>query len=253
MTYILVTNDDGVNAPGILALTQAMKTLGDVQVIAPARNQSASGHKKTLYQNIEVSETALADGTPALAVNGSPADCIALAALGMTNWPPRVVVSGINRGANMGQDITYSGTVTAALEASIQGIPGVAVSMAQRDADKVEDYQTAAGVALAVVTRLLEMEKGLPPLTILNLNVPAGRVVKGLRLTRQGVRIYSDELEREDHTYRIVGPEPGGITDEKGTDLWAVHNGYASLTPIHLDMTAHRLLADLAAWDITIA
>jgi 5'-nucleotidase len=125
--------------------------------------------------------------------------------------------------------------------------------MAQRDADKVEDYETAAGVALAVVKRLLEMEKGLPPLTILNLNVPPGKVVKGLRLTRQGVRIYADELERDGGSYRIVGPEPGGVTDEKGTDLWALHNGYASLTPIHLDMTAHRLLADLAAWDITIA
>jgi 5'-nucleotidase len=251
VTYILVTNDDGVQAPGILALATALRKLGEVQVIAPAKNQSASGHKKTLFQDLPVTETTLADGSPALAVGGSPADCIALAALGVTRWPARLVVSGINRGGNMGQDITYSGTVTAALEATIQGIPGVAVSLVSRDADRVEDYEVAARVAVAVVRQVLE--KGLPPLTILNLNVPAGTDIRGLRLTRQGVRIYVDELDRQNGSvYRIVGPEPRGMTDEEGTDLWAVHHGYASLTPIHLDMTAHRFLADLAAWDISV-
>ncbi len=250
MTYILVANDDGVDAAGILALSQAMRELGDVQVIAPSRNQSASGHKKTLFQNVRVTEATLADGVSALSVEGSPADCIALAALGMTDWPPRIVVSGINRGANMGQDITYSGTVTAALEACIQGVPAVAVSLANRNAATVEEYQIAAHIAALVVGRVLE--KGLPPLTILNLNVPPIRDVRGLRLTRQGVRAYADELEQQDNLYKIVGPEPGGNFEEEGTDLWAIHNGYASLTPIHLDMTAHRFLADLAAWDITL-
>jgi 5'/3'-nucleotidase len=248
VSYILITNDDGVQAPGILALTQAMRALGDVQVIAPARNQSASGHKKTLYHDIPTHQAALDDGTPALAVDGSPADCIALAALGMAQWPPRIVVSGINRGGNMGQDITYSGTVTAALEAAIQGVPALAVSLVSRSADKVSEYEAAAQVAVAVVRRVLE--KGLPPLTILNLNVPVVPDIKGIRLTRQGVRIYADELEKKGDVYRIVGPEPGGVTDEEGTDLWAVHNGWASLTPVHLDMTAHRFIADLAAWDI---
>jgi 5'-nucleotidase len=250
VTYILVTNDDGVNAPGILALAQAMRALGEIQVIAPAQNQSTTGHKKTLFQEVRVTQTALADGTPALAVDGSPADCIALAALGMTNWPPRMVVSGINRGANMGQDITYSGTVTAALEATIQAIPAVAVSLASRGANTVEEYEPAAQIAVKVVSRALE--KSMPPFTILNLNVPAIRDVKGIRLTRQGLRIYADELEQRDEFYKIVGPEPGGMIEEEGTDLWAIHNGYASLTPIHLDLTAHRFLADLAAWDITI-
>jgi 5'-nucleotidase len=250
VTYILVTNDDGVNAPGILALAQAMRSLGEIQVIAPAQNQSTTGHKKSLFQEVRVTQTALADGTPALAVDGSPADCIALAALGMTNWPPRMVVSGINRGANMGQDITYSGTVTAALEATIQAIPAVAVSLASRGANTVEEYQPAAQIAVNVVSRALE--KSMPPFTILNLNVPAIRDVKGIRLTRQGLRIYADELEQNNEFYKIVGPEPGGVTDEEGTDLWAIHNGYASLTPIHLDLTAHRFLADLAAWDITL-
>ncbi len=250
MANILVTNDDGVHAPGLLALTQIARELGDVRVAAPAVNQSASGHKKTLFQNIPVSETTLADGTPALAVSGSPADCIALCALGMTLWPVDLVLSGINRGANMGQDITYSGTVTAALEATINGVPALAVSLNNRNGDTLEDYAEAARIAL-IVARFV-IAKRLPPLTILNLNVPDTPAVKGIRLTRQGIRIYRDELERNGDIYRIVGPEPGGITDEEGTDLWAVHNGYASLTPLHLDLTAHRFLADLAAWDITV-
>jgi 5'-nucleotidase len=251
MTRILVTNDDGVNAPGILALAQAMRSLGDIEVIAPKFNQSASGHKKTLYQDIPIEETKLADGTPALAVTGSPADCIALAALGASSgWAPDIVVSGINRGANMGQDITYSGTVTAALEAAIQSVPAVAVSLNHRTADAVEDYETAAQVALAIVRTTLE--RGLPPFMILNLNVPAGNDIKGLRLTRQGVRTYLDESAHEGNIWRIVGPEPAGNIEEAGTDLWAVHNGYASLTPIHLDLTAHRFIADLAAWDIKL-
>lgn len=250
MTKIIVTNDDGVQAPGILALATALRSLGDVKVIGPALNQSASGHKKTLFQDIPVSEVTLADDTRAMSVGGSPADCIALAALGMVDWPPTIVVSGINRGPNMGQDITYSGTVTAALEAAIQGVPAIAVSMANNTANSVEDYEEAARIAVAVAERAIA--KGLPPLTILNLNVPFVETVKGIRLTRQGVRIYQDELEFSNNIYRIVGPPPTGEFKEEGTDVWAVHNDYASLTPIHLDMTAHRFLADLAAWDITV-
>ncbi len=250
MVKIIVTNDDGIQAPGILALVKAMRELGEVDVIAPMLNQSATGHKKSLFTDIPVGEVSLADGTRALSVGGSPADCIALAALGVLTWPPDVVVSGINRGPNMGQDITYSGTVTAALEAAINGTQAVAVSFNRRDANQPDDYAEAARVAASVVARVLERK--LPPLTILNLNVPNVERVKGIRLTRQGIRIYQDELARDGNLYRIVGPEPSGYTDEEGTDLWAVHNGYASLTPIHLDLTAHRLLADLAAWDITV-
>jgi 5'-nucleotidase len=230
-------------------LATALRSIGTVEVIAPAVNQSAGGHKKTLFQDIPVSEVSLADGSPAISVGGSPADCIALAALGLVEWPPRLVVSGVNRGPNMGQDITYSGTVTAALESAIQGVPGLAVSLANRDAHSVEDFEEATRIAVRVVKRILE--KGLPPLTILNLNIPPLDRVKGIRLTRQGIRVYADELEKNDGIYRIVGPEPGGKFEEEGTDIWAVHRGYASLTPIHLDLTAHRFLADLAAWDIT--
>jgi 5'-nucleotidase len=251
MPRIFVTNDDGVHAPGLFALVEAMRTLGEVTVVGPAINQSASGHKKTLHTDIPVQHTTLRDGTPALAVSGSPADTISLLSLNFyAQWPPDIVVSGINRGANLGQDVTYSGTVTAALEAAMNGVAAVAVSLDNRDADQVEDYKVAAEVAVTVVGRALE--KRMPPLTILNVNIPYGDSVKGIRLTRQGVRVYLDELYvNEDQTIaRIVGPAPTGKFDIEGTDVWALNEGYASLTPLHLDLTAHQFLAELAAWDI---
>lgn len=251
MTTLLVTNDDGINAPGILALSTALQALGNVRVSAPAKNQSASGHKKTLFQDIHYKEIQLENGVPGMAVNGSPADCIALAALGMTDWPPDIVVSGINRGENMGQDLTYSGTVTAALEGAIHGVLAVAVSLSTHDADTIEDYERAAQIAVTVVRRVLE--KGLPPFTILNVNVPNVAEIKGLRITRQGVRIYLDKILRKNGgIVQIVGDPPTGNFEEEGTDVWAVHNGYVSITPVHLDMTAHRFMADLVAWDIEI-
>lgn len=250
MPHIFLTNDDGVQAPGLLALAEACSALGTVQIVAPAVNQSAVGHKKTLFQDIPMHETVLANGTPAFAVGGSPADCIAISALGATPWPPDIVISGINRGPNMAQDITYSGTVTAALESAIHDVPAIAVSLDNHVADGIEDYRTAAAIAVKIASRVLE--KGLPPRTILNLNVPNGKGVKGLRLTRQGIRIYRDALDRDGNLFRIVGEVPTGVYDREGTDLWAVHDGYASLTPIHLDLTAHRFIADLAAWDIEI-
>lgn len=249
MTSILVTNDDGIHAPGLQALAEAMQQFGKVEIAAPARNQSASGHKKTLFTDIDIEETQLANGMSALSVDGSPADCIALSAMGLRPFPPRLVVSGINRGENMGQDITYSGTVTAALEAVIHGVPGLAVSLSNHNADSVEDYAEAAKVAAHVVKIILDDNRGLPEFTILNLNVPAGKS-KGIRITRQGIRIYRDEMARDGNKVRIVGEPPTGILDEEGTDMWAVHNGYASLTPIHLDMTAYRFIADLNAWDL---
>lgn len=250
MVYILVTNDDGVTAPGIKVLAQAMQQFGTVRVAAPSTNQSASGHKKTLFADIPFEHLQLTDDIPALSVTASPADCIAVAALGAIDWPPRLVVSGINRGANMGQDITYSGTVTAALESSIHAVPAVAFSLDDHDASDVEDYAEAARIAVLVIEQILKRSLQLPPFTILNVNIPAVKRVKGIRLTRQGIRIYRDELVEDGNVYRIAGEPPTGNLDEVGTDLWAVHNGYASITPIHLDLTAHHFMADLAAWDL---
>jgi len=251
---IIVTNDDGYDAPGILALARSMRDLGRVQVCAPATNQSASGHKISLHQNIEYSRYAVGDGIPALVVSGSPADCIALALLGLVKEKPDIVVSGINRGENMAQDLTYSGTVTAALEAAINGIPAVAFSLARADADCLEQYAVAAKIAIPIVE--MALRKGLPPFTILNVNVPPVAQLadlRGIRLTRQGVRIYRDRLVNvADGVVRIGGEPPTANTDELGTDVWAVHRDYVSVTPVHLDMTAHQFMADLAAWDLRL-
>ena len=254
MASIIVTNDDGYDAPGILALARSMRDLGRVQVCAPATNQSASGHKISLHQNIEYSRCAVGDGIPALVVNGSPADCIALALLGLVKEKPDIVVSGINRGENMAQDLTYSGTVTAALEAAINGIPAVAFSLARAEADCLEQYAVAAKIAIPIVE--MALRKGLPPFTILNVNVPPVAQLadlRGIRLTRQGVRIYRDRLVKvADGVVRIGGEPPTANTDELGTDVWAVHRDYVSVTPVHLDMTAHQFMADLAAWDLRL-
>ncbi len=253
MTYILVTNDDGYDQPGLTALSSALQSLGTIKASAPTVNQSASGHKKTLFTDIVVEHTQLANGIPAISVGGSPSDCVAVAAHGLIDWPPRIVVSGINRGENMAQDLTYSGTVTAALEGVIHGVPGIAVSLSSHTADTVEEYEVAAQVAVKVTQHVLE--KGLPPFTILNVNVPfvtSYDDLRGIRLTRQGVRIYLDELEQDGNKVKIVGDIPSAKVDEEGTDVWAVHRGFVSITPVHLDMTAHRFLADLNAWDIQL-
>ena len=254
MTSIIVTNDDGYDAPGIVKLAEAMQALGEVRVSAPAVNQSASGHKITLHQDIAYSRCQVGPGIPALAVGGSPADCIMLALLGLVDERPDIVVSGINRGENMAQDLTYSGTVAAALEAAISGIPAVAFSLARADADRPCDYEVAAQVALPIVRMVLA--QGLPPLTILNVNVPPVERLadlRGIRLTRQGVRVYRDYLvEVDEGLVRIGGEPPAANTDELGTDVWAVHRDYVSVTPVHLDMTAHQFMADLEAWDLRL-
>jgi len=255
---IWVTNDDGYRAPGLLALATAMQPLGAVQVCAPAVNQSASGHKITLFQDIAYSRQALGENIAALAVAGSPADCIAVALLGLLEGRPDIVVAGINRGENLAQDLTYSGTVTAALEATIHGIPAVAFSLARADADCAADCAVAAQVAQVIAGQVLA--HGLPPFTILNVNIPPvsrAEALRGLRLTRQGRRIYRDRLVEvataaQSGIVRIEGEPPAGKADDLGSDIWALHENYVSVTPVHLDMTAHGFMAQLAAWDLRL-
>lgn len=254
MTSIIVTNDDGYDAPGIVALAQAMRGLGAVQICAPAVNQSASGHKITLHEDIEYRRSSVGDGIPALVVNGSPADCIALSLLGLVDGNPDLVVSGINRGENMAQDLTYSGTVTAALEAAIGGVPSVAFSLANPAANDADDYRVASIVARAIAS--MALQRRLPPFTILNVNIPPVKQMdelRGIRLTRQGVRVYNDRLVHAgEGVVRIGGEAPTANTDELGTDVWAVHRDFVSVTPVHLDMTAHQFMADLEAWDLRL-
>ncbi len=250
MTHILVSNDDGIDAPGLCALTEAMLPLGKVTVIAPSHNQSASGHKKTLHRPLRIEPVSnYMEGVRAYSVNGSPSDCTAVAMLGFIKEPIDLVVSGINRGPNLAQDVTYSGTVAVALEAAIFGLPAVAFSLDNREPNA--DYSHCIDVARGVAERVIE--GGLPNLTILNVNVPDGPV-KGWRVVRQGVREYRDRLvQREDPHgmpyYWIGGERPAGDVKAVDTDLWAVNQGYASITPIHLDLTNHDTLDAIRHWN----
>lgn len=246
--HILLTNDDGVTAPGLLALKQALAPVGTLTVVAPARNYSAAGHRKTMHKPLRLEPATLADGTPAWACSGAPSDSVALALLGFVREKIDLVVSGINPNANIGQDLTYSGTVTAALEAVIAGVPGVAVSV--DGARALADYAAAAQAAQSVVR--LVAERGLPAGLALNVNVPAGPAPRGWQVTRQGRRIYRDALvERRDprgHPYYWIGGEPPTGEAIPGTDFWALAHNFISVTPLHLDLTAHMSLGDLAGW-----
>ena len=250
--HILVTNDDGVTAPGLAVLAQALREsgLGKITVLAPNRNWSASGHVKTLHSPMRVRPAQLADGSEALTSDGAPSDCVALALLGVIKEKIDLVVSGINPFSNLGHDVTYSGTVTAAMEAVIGHVPGIAVSL---DTPRHADYGPAARVAVTVARQVAE--KGLPPYTVLNVNVPGlpEDQIKGTRITRQGLSVYRDELverldPRSDPYYWIGGEAPIGH-NEPGTDFEALAEGWISITPLQLDLTAYGWLNELKGWN----
>jgi 5'-nucleotidase len=251
--HILVTNDDGVMAPGLLSLACEMRKLGQVSILAPDRNWSGGGHVKTLDRALRVREVCLADGTQAYTSDGAPSDCVALATLGFIQEPIDLVVSGINAGANLGHDVTYSGTVTAAMEAVIAGIPGVAVSLETLDGHVGEiDYGPAARAAARVVRQVIE--NGLSHEILLNVNVPflPDDKIRGFTLTRQGLRVYHSRLDeridpRNKPYYWIGGDAPTGVP-ERGSDVGALAEGFVSITPLQLDLTAYRALTDLNTW-----
>ena len=253
--HILVTNDDGVTSPGLLALVEEMRKLGKVSILAPDRNWSGGGHVKTLDRGLRVRETRLSDGTKAFTSDGAPSDCVALSALGYIKEPIDLVVSGINLGANLGHDVTYSGTVTAAMEAVIAGIPGVAVSLEIPVSHIGEiDFGPAARAARRVVEHVIA--NGLPDEILLNVNVPFLKddKMQGYRLTRQGLRVYHNRLDeridpRGQPYYWIGGDAPTGIS-EPGSDIGALAEGYVSVTPLHLDLTAYKVLPDLNTWGL---
>jgi 5'-nucleotidase len=253
--HILVTNDDGVQAPGLLALAQAMRQIGEVTVVAPDRNWSASGHVKTLERPIRVTETLLADGTTAFMSDGAPSDCVALPLLGFLENKIDLVVSGINPFSNIGHDVTYSGTVTAAMEAVIAGVPGIAFSFASetKPADIPTDYSSAGEMAKRVVQRFVK--EGLLEGVVLNVNIPylSPDDMKGIIITRQGLRVYRDALDRRVDPrgrpyYWIGGEAPTGVNEE-GTDVGALAAGYVSITPLQLDLTNYKAMDVLRGWD----
>jgi 5'-nucleotidase len=251
---ILVTNDDGVHAPGLLTLAQSIRELGEVTILAPDRNWSMSGHKKTMERPLHVNETRLTDDSVAFACDGSPSDCVALVMLGLFEKKFDLVISGINPHANIGQDITYSGTVSAAVEAVLAGVPGMAVSLDSPSGLQLLDYGPAARTALRVARKLVQ--NPLPEGVVLSVNVPylPDEELRGFQITRQGKRIYRDALLHYTAPngrpfYWIGGEHPTG-TPEDGTDIGALAAGYVSLTPLHLDLTAHPLVESLngMAW-----
>ncbi len=252
--HILATNDDGIFHPGLLAMVQQLRQLGKVTIVAPDHNWSASGHVKTLRRPLRVKEVELADGSKGLACDGAPSDCVALTVLGMLPEPVDMVVSGINPNANLGHDVTYSGTVTAAMEAVIWNIQAIAVSQDSPEySESPLNFDTTARVA-AIVARKV-WEKKLPGNTLLNVNVPYCSMdqIKGYRITRQGLRMYHDIIiKREDPRgkpyYWIGGEAPTGLV-EAGTDIGALSEGYISITPLTLDMTAYSFKETLQNWD----
>ncbi|MBA2254877.1 MAG: 5'/3'-nucleotidase SurE [Chloroflexi bacterium] len=246
---ILVTNDDGIESRGLLALKQALAPVGDTWVLAPETNQSAVGHQKTFMRPLRVRERTLADGSVGWSVDGSPTDAVSLAFLGYFGIGFDLVASGINYGANLGDDVTYSGTVSAAMEAAINECPAFAIS---QEYYEHPDFTLASRAAYLTARNILE--HGLAPGELLNVNVPALSIeeCQGFEVTRMGKRVYQDELiERLDPRgipyYWFGGPPPSGLA-EPGTDFHAVVNRRVAITPIQLDLTAQRLLKRLNTW-----
>jgi len=247
---ILVTNDDGVNAPGLLALRRALSELGRVEVFAPDRNWSAASRTRTFHKPLRVDEVRLLDGSRGHVTNGTPSDCVSLALLGLLGTDADLIVSGINDGLNLGRDVSYSGTVAAAMEGVRAGIPAIAVSYdTARDRTDTPDYAAAASFSARLATAILSGERP-PSGIVLNVNVPflpSERAMK-TKITRLGGEAYSN--------YLVTGQDPHGRNyywisgdplrdvppEEDDTDIAAISAGYVSITPIHLDMTEHSLL-----------
>jgi 5'-nucleotidase len=245
---VLLTNDDGITATGLNALRRALLELPDVEleVIAPDSNRSATGRAVTLRDPIWVEEVEFGDGTTGFATDGTPVDCVRFASLGLTDSPPELIVSGINHGANLGDDITYSGTVAAALEGIMLGIPAIAVSLASG-----HDFEQLARFVARMVDELDEVP--MPDGTLLNVNGPGGQV-KGACACRLGKRVYNDKMELTEEEggrrrYRLYGQEPG-YQHEDGTDFAAIADGLIAVTPIHFDLTDQAGVEELAGFDL---
>jgi 5'-nucleotidase len=241
---ILVSNDDGIHSAGLAALAEALAPLGDVVVVAPDREQSACSHALTLHRPLRIDEVQPGRFT----VDGTPTDCVNLAINAILKQRPTLLVSGINRGANLGDDVTYSGTVSAAMEGTLLGISSIAMSLIGR---ATFDFAVAASFATKLARWVLE--HGLPPDTLLNVNVPQefeGASPRAVVLTRMGRRRYGDaiveKIDPRGRKYYWIGGEDVPFVAEEGTDFHAVHQGLISVTPIHLDLTNYRTLDVLA-------
>jgi 5'-nucleotidase len=253
---ILLTNDDGVQAPGIVAARAALSRLGEVWVVAPERPRSAAGHSITLHKPLRIHRVALPDGAPAYATNGTPTDCVSLGFDILLEGRCDLVVSGINRGSNLGWDLTYSGTVAAAIEGVVLGMQAFAISVTARRGEESVDFGPAAEFAASLAERI--MADPLPPATLLNVNVPgipADRL-QGVSITHQGRTEYVDRIDsRTDPVGRPYYWLAGNIredTPDPGSDVHAVVQDRISITPIQLDVTAYALMDRLREWPLVV-
>lgn len=245
--YILLTNDDGFRAAGIQKLREALKGLGKVMVVAPEREQSAAGHALTLTSPLRINWV----DESTISVDGTPTDCVLLAMRGLLERKPDLLMAGINHGPNLGDDVTYSGTVAAAFEGTLLGLPSVAISVS---AWQNCNFDAAARFAPVIARQVLA--RGLPNGALLNVNVPSSPSGKigGVRITKLGKRLYRDAVVRKTDPrgrdyYWIGGKAPIWFPGEE-TDFEAVEQGLISVTPLHLDLTDYRSLDLLRSWDI---
>jgi 5'-nucleotidase len=240
---ILISNDDGINSAGLHALNEALRTLGEVFIVAPDREQSAASHALSLYRPLRVEEIA----ENIYSVDGTPTDCVNLAVNGLLkDKRPHLIVSGINKGENLGDDITYSGTVSAAMEGTLLGIPSMAVSLASKNDFY---FDTASYYALMIAKYILR--KPLPEGTLLNVNIPnlPKEKIKGVKVTRQGKRVYGEpiveNIDPRGRKYYWIGGNELGFLDIENSDIAAIKEGYVSVTPIKLDLTDYDFLERL--------
>ena len=245
MTRILITNDDGIHSHGLQILEQTLSELADVFVVAPAAEMSGASHSLTLSRPLRIRQIDNRHWT----VDGTPTDCVTLALHKILNEDelPHLCVSGINHGGNLGDDATYSGTVAGALEATILGVPGIAISLVARDHF---DFTEAARFAQLAVRKILT--EGLPEGTLLNVNVPQGEI-KGVKVTRQGIKnarpVITEHIDPRGKPYFWIGEQYFRSNAEDGTDYRAIEEGYISVTPLKSDMTDHGALPAIGSWN----
>lgn len=244
---ILVSNDDGVHSEGILTLAKALKRVGEVFVVAPDRERSAASHSLTLHHPLRVTKISY----NMYAVDGTPTDCINLAINGILLKRPDIIVSGINKGGNLGDDVTYSGTVSAAMEGTLMGIPSIAISLAARD-----DFNFKQAARFAVRLARCVFKNGLPKDTLLNVNVPdvKDKEIKIYKITKLGKRVYGDaiveKIDPRGKKYYWIGGDNMKWTGGKDTDFEAIANKYISITPIHLDLTNYSAFKEIHEWKL---
>lgn len=248
---ILISNDDGAYAPGIKALAAALAEIADITVVAPDRERSGASHSLTM--DVPLRTHRIRDNV--IGVDGTPTDCVLLALKLLLPEPPDLVVSGINRGANMGDDVTYSGTIAAAMEATLLGIPSIAVSLCRcKSGDTDFDFGPSALIAREVA--LMVLERGLPKGTLLNVNVPNIPIneILGVEVARQGKQVYEEAvIEKKDprgRTYYWIGGQLTSWEPEPDTDYSAVSGGRVSITPIHLDLTDYPAMDVVRKWPL---